>query len=130
MCNVTRWNSELVMFLAFCLALKLKPGLQDQLNAFKKHGKVNREDLKSVKEVTLILESIKEATDEFQKDSETVSSVVPAIVDLTNKMEVFADPSNPNNKISVCHDFAKALLDSLKKRFAFVFEDRCYLVGM
>ena len=129
MCNTTRWNSDLALFNGFVKALKKAPGLQDQLNAFKKHGKVSREELRLIKELTFILEPFKEATDELQKDSETVGSLVPAIVDLKNKMTQFSDETDKPNPISACISFAKDLLDSLEKRFTFVFKDNCFLLG-
>jgi hypothetical protein len=129
MCNTTRWNSELSMLSGLSAALKKKPSLQDELIAFKKHGKLTKEDLRVVAELIRVLEPFKLATNLFQYDYETVGSVVPAIVDLQNKMNCFSDPTNPKNPISFCIDFAKDLSISLEKRFAFVFNDQSYLAG-
>lgn len=129
MCNLTRWNSDLTMLIALVKALKQAPWLQDQLNSFKRHGKLCPRALKILRELIFILRPVKEATDEFQKDAETVGSVIPAIEELKKKLKVFSDPINVNNPISVCESFAKALLDSLEKRFDYIYKDPFYVLG-
>lgn len=92
--NQTRWNSQYLMLSKFVEALELDPNLQLKLSAYKKHQKLGALETKMLKELILILEPFKEATDDFQADHESVGNAIPAYLDMRNKMSL-NDQRNP-----------------------------------
>lgn len=126
MANETRWNSQLAMVKTFSKAIEAEPKLQESLQAFKKHGKVTNRELKIIKELIIILEPFLDATDEWQRDFESIGSVIPAFCHIRNMMTEF---SKPVSRTSICRDVAKELLESLERRMDYVLYDTFYLLG-
>ena len=91
--NTTRWNSQLFML------MKLDEALTKD---------------RSLQEIIKRLQPFQEATDEFQRDSETVGSVIPAFLDLRYKME---ELSRPSGCISHHREIAAILLKSFENMF-------------
>lgn len=124
--NTTRWSSQFRMVLKFQEALEQDPTIQDSLAAFKVHGKFSYRELKIVKELISILQPFQETTDEWQRDSETIGTVIPAYLHMKNTLNGFV---RPGSLVSICKDFAKALLNSLDRRFEYVLGDTYYVLG-
>ena len=84
----------------------------------------------TLKELVLILEPFQEATDDLQADYETIGNVIPAYLDLLNKVSltreeddgtVINNPKSPlAGKIHHCADLAGALKISLETSMSFV----------
>ncbi len=51
-----------------------------------KHGKLEPIAIKIISELIIFLEMFQEASDDFQTDSETVRNVIPAYLDMVNKI--------------------------------------------
>ena len=93
----------------------------------------------TLKELVLILEPFQEATDDLQADYETIGNVIPAYLDLLNKVSltreeddgtVINNPKSPlAGKIHHCADLAGALKISLETRMSFVLKDTFYVLG-
>ena len=138
--NATRWDSQLKAFRSIVDALDKDPQLQSKLNATtKKHAKLSLLEIKRLKEVILILTPFKEATDDFQGDYETAGIVVPAYLDLLNKMTLEIVDSNGATilnpvcplagKITLCKALANDLKSSLVKRLGSVLHETVFVVG-
>ncbi|KZS20677.1 Uncharacterized protein APZ42_012597 [Daphnia magna] len=69
-------------------AFKKNPTLQGKFNATKKYGKLPVTELKTLKELVTVLETFKEATDEFQEDYETVGVVTSAYIDMLTQVSL------------------------------------------
>lgn len=124
--NATRWNSQLFMLIKLDEALKKDPQIQEKLGACKNHGSFSALEIKLLREVIKLLKPFQEATDEMQKDSETIGSVVPAYLDLRNKMQDF---SKAGGYITHNKEVAATLRKSLETRLSYVLEDTYYLLG-
>jgi hypothetical protein len=89
--------------------------------------------------LVLILEPFQEATDDLQADYETLGNVIPAYLDLLNKVSLTREEdegtliNNPKSplagKIHHCADLAEALKKSLESRMSFVLQDTFYVLG-
>ena len=107
--NQTRWNSQ-YLIKKFLNALDKDSQIQNKLKACEKHSKMSALVVKVLREVVIILQPFTEATDDFQADYESVGLVIPAYLDMKNKMSV-TDSSCPiAGKIHYCADVADALL--------------------
>ena len=127
--NQTRWNSQFLMITKFLNALDKDSQIQNKLKAFEKHSKMSALEIKVLREVVIILQPFTEATDEFQADYESVGLVIPAYLDMKNKMSV-TDSSCPiAGKIHYCADVADALLTSLETCLSYVLSDTFYVLG-
>lgn len=127
--NQTRWNSQYLMLSKFVEALELDPTLQLRLGAYKKHKKLGALEMKMLKELILILEPFKEATEDFQADYESVGNVIPAYLDMRNKMSL-NDQRNPLlGKIHHLREVTTALHSSLEKRLHYIVTDSFYVLG-
>lgn len=115
-----------MMIKKFVKVLELAPVLQDNLTCFQKIGKINQKELKILKEVIMILQPFLEATDEWQRDTESIGSVIPAYCHLKN---VLQDYSKPVSNVTYCKAFAKTLLASLEKRLSYVLSDTFYILA-
>ena len=71
-------------------------------------------ELKYIKEIIKMLQPFREVTDELQRDSETVGSIIPAFLDLRYKME---ELSRPSGCISHHREIAAILLKSFENMF-------------
>ncbi|KZS04934.1 Uncharacterized protein APZ42_032015 [Daphnia magna] len=137
--NVTRWNSELYSVRSVIKAVDTDPQLQNRLNATTiKHPKLSPLEIKQLKEVVLVLTPFQEATDDFQGDNETIGTVVPAFIDLLNKVTLTIEsrgktelnPVSPfAGKINYCKTFVDALRTSLETRFSSILNDSVYVTG-
>ena len=76
--NATRWNSQLIMIDTFLKVLDKDSTIQDALSAFQVHGKFDFRDIKVIRELVMVLKPFQEATDEWQKDFQSVGTVIPA----------------------------------------------------
>ena len=117
----------------------IAPELNGNLNATKKHGKLEPLEIKMIRELILILEMFEEASDDFQADYETVGNVIPAYLDMSNKLSITMDRNgvdvpNPKSplcgKINHCKAVAKGLLTSLNSRFSFVLMETTFVLGI
>lgn len=136
--NITRWNSQCKMIRSVVNAFEKDPMLPNRLNATKKNPKLTAMDIKILKEILLILEPFEEVTDNFQADFETIGSVVPAYIDLLNKVTlttesrgtVILNPLSPlAGKISHCKNLAATFKLSLEKRLSFVLHSTSFVLG-
>ena len=126
MANDTRWNSQLTMISAFNKALGKDPYIQDYLSASKVHGTLYNRDLKMLEELILGLQPFQEATDEWQRDSQSVCTVIPAFLHMKNMLSEFI---SPGSNVSICKEFWKVLKESLDRRLKYVLNDTYYLLG-
>lgn len=110
----------------FLKALDKDSTIQDALSAFQVHGKFSFREIKIIRELIMVLKPFQEATDEWQKDFQSVGTVIPAYLHMKNTLNEFI---KPGSTVSVCKDFAKALYQSLEKRFSYVLQDTYYLLG-
>lgn len=124
--NATRWNSQLKMMTDLLRALEKDSTIQDQLSAFKTHGVFLSFELKIIKELVMILQPFLEATDEWQRDFQSVGSVIPAYLHMRNTLVTFC---KPGSGVVRCKSFAQDLLDSLDRRSNYVLSDTYYLLG-
>lgn len=138
--NATRWNSLLFSLQSLVKALDADPQIQSRLNATKDNKrKLSAVDIKILKEIILILIPFQEATDELQGDYETIGSVIPVYLDLSNKVSLTSFNVNGNfvlnpdcplaGKISHCKGLVEALKASLHKRLSYVLNDTVYILG-
>ncbi len=138
--NDTRWNSQLYSMQSFVRALDIDPTLQNRLNATtKKHRKLTSVELNILKELILLLQPFEEASDDYQADYESTGSVIPAYLDLVNKVTltiktasgaVLPNPLSPfTGKVTHCKAVATALQDALQTRMAYVMNDAVYVLG-
>lgn len=118
--NVTRWNSQYNSIKGFLRILEIDPLIQTKLNAPKeKSNRLTNRMIWILKELVLILEPFQEATDDLQADYETLGNVIPAYLDLLNKVSLSSEEedeiiiNNPKcplaGKIFHCADLADAL---------------------
>lgn len=91
------------------------------------HGKFSSNELKIVKELVTILKLFQEATDEWQRDSESIGTVISAYLDMRNTL---IELVKPGSLVVICKEFARTLLQSLKRRLDYVLSDTYYLLGM
>lgn len=130
--NATRWSSQHNMISIFLNAMEIDPSLPTKLNAFHKlkpEQKLTPTDIKILKELVLLLEPFKEATDELQADYETLGCVIPAYLDMLNKVSFSESQSPLAGKIVYCKEVARALKKSLVDRLAYVLCDEFYILG-
>ena len=73
-----------------------------------------------------MLQPFREVTDELQRDSETVGSIIPAFLDLRYKIE---ELSRPSGCIPHHREIAVILLKSLETRLEYVLDDGFFLLG-
>ena len=125
--NDTRWNTQLLMMVTFMEALEKDPHIQEHLSAFKSHGVMNRKEIRIIKELIEILKPFAEATDEWQKDFQSVGTVIPGYLHLKYGLTA---QSQPGSSIKICKAFAGSLLNSLDRRFPYVLHDTYYLMGI
>jgi len=125
--NTTRWNSQLKMIIDFLKALEKDPNLPEHLSAFKTHGTFTFHELKILRELVMILQPFQEATDEWQRDFQSVGTVIPAYLHMRNTLASFC---RPGSVVAHCKPFAKDLMDSLDRRFEYVLSDTYYLLGI
>jgi hypothetical protein len=136
--NATRWNSQYYMLVILLRVFDIAPELNGKLNATKKHGKLEPFEIKIIRELILILEMFEEASDDFQADYETVGNVIPAYLDMVNKLSITVErngtevpnPKSPlTGKITNFKAVAKGLLASLTSRFCYVLMDSSFVLG-
>lgn len=140
--NLTRWNSQYYSIKCFLRVLEIYPLIQTKLNATKeKSSRLTNRMIGILKELVLILEPFQEATDDLQADYETLGNVIPAYLDLLNKVSLSMASeeeegtfiNNPKcplaGKIVYCTDLADALKNSLKSRMSHVLKDTYYVLG-
>ncbi|KZR97840.1 Uncharacterized protein APZ42_007061 [Daphnia magna] len=138
--NVTRWNSQYYSIKGFLRILEIDPLIQTKLNATKeKSNRLTNKMIGILKELVLILEPFQGATDDLQADYETLGNVIPAYLDLLNKVSLSSEEedgtiiNNPNcpfaSKIFHCADLVDALKKSLKSRMSYVLQDTYYVSG-
>ena len=108
-------------------AFKQDSSLQDKLEACKRHGKLTTTELKILEEIITILQTFIDATDEWQRDSESIGSVIPAYCHMRNTL---LDCTRVGSKVTTCKKFAKTLLNSLETRLAYVLTDTFYILGI
>ena len=125
--NATRWNSQWLQLKIFNQALTKDPSLQSKLHAFIKHGTVSQQELKLSMDLVICLETIKDATDEWQRDSESIGSVIPGYCDIRNNLLQFR--RSMVNRANTCRDLANTLVQSLERRLGYIFTDTLYLLG-
>ncbi|KZS07363.1 putative Zinc finger BED domain-containing protein 4 [Daphnia magna] len=138
--NATRWNSQYYAIKGLLRIYEIDPLIQTKLNATqdKSHCLTSRM-IAILKELVLILEPFQEATDDLQADYELLGNVIPAYLDLINKVSltreeddgtVIKNPKSPlAGKIHHCTDLAEALKKSLESRMSFVLQDTFYVLG-
>ncbi len=126
MANTTRWNSQLKMIMDFLKALEKDPNIQEHLSAFKTNGVFTYREVKILKEIVMILQPFQEATDEWQRDFQSVGTVIPAYLHMRNTLSDFI---RPGSVVVHCKSFAKDLMESLDRRFEYVLTDTYYLLG-
>lgn len=138
--NETRWNSQLYSMQSFVRALDVDPTLQNRLNATtKKHRKLTSMELNILKELILLLQPFEEASDDYQADYESTGTVIPAYLDLVNKVTltvkssggaVIPNPLSPfTGRVTHCKAVATALQDALQTRMSSVLTDAIYVLG-
>lgn len=120
-------------------AVDTDPKLQNRLNATtKKHPKLSSLEIKQLKEVVMVFPPFQETTDDFQGDNETIGTVVPAFIDLLNKVTLTIkskgktelNPVSPfAGKINYCKTFVDALRTSLETRFSSILNESVYVTG-
>ena len=115
------------MFKATATAFKQDSSLQDKLEACKRHGELTTTELKILEEIITILQPFIDATDEWQRDSESIGSVIPAYCHMRNTL---LDCTRVGSKVTTCKKFAKTLLNSLETRLAYVLTDTFYILGI
>jgi len=96
-------------------------------------------ELNILKELILLLQPFEEASDDYQADYESTGSVIPAYLDLVNKVTltiktasgaVLPNPLSPfTGKVTHCKAVATALQDALQTRMAYVMNDAVYVLG-
>lgn len=123
--NATRWNSQVRMISQFFKAMEIDPDLPNKLNAMKKFN-IDSIDMKTLKVLMLLLIPFRQATDEWQKEHETLGSVIPSYCDMVNKLKELVKPRGP---IVHCILVAKELLRSLESRLSYVLQDSYYIIG-
>ena len=126
--NATRWNSQFSQLLLFSKALETNSAIQSStgLKAFQKHGSLSVRETKLIKEVILVLQPFKDATDAFQKEHESVGEVIPGYQHMVNTM---SDLTKNNSKLTHCKELARSLLTSLQTRLSYVLQDIVYVLG-
>lgn len=131
MMNNTRWNSQYQLIEKLIQAIEICSSLQEKLNACKKHGSLSQNQIKMLKELLLLLGPIKQATDAFQKANETIGLVIPAYLDVSNRVTL--DPKlNPDcGSITSkeCNTFAEALKTSIVERMDSCLKDYFFVIG-
>lgn len=129
MLNQTRWSSQYGMIKGSLEAMDKDPNIQSKLNSCAVHGSLTAIQIKSLRELVILLGPFKIAMDAFQKEPETIGLVIPFYLDLVNKCSL--DPQvNPDARsINSCKTVAKALQKSLKTRLNYVLNDSLYLIG-
>ena len=130
MMNLTRWNSQYGMVKYSMDAMERDPNLQSKLNSCSTHGSLSAIQLKCLRELVILLGPFKNATDAFQKDSETVGLVIQFYLDLLNQCNMDPKVNLDARNISSCKSVAEALRASLQKRLNFVLKDSLYVIGM
>ena len=125
--NTTRWNSQLKMIADFLRAIDKDSSIQEHLSAFKTNGAFSFHELKILKELVMILQPFQEATDEWQRDFQSVGTVIPAYLHMRNTLAGFC---RPGSVVVYCKPFAKDLMESLDRRFEYVLSDTHYLLGI
>ncbi|XP_045027119.1 uncharacterized protein LOC116919331 [Daphnia magna] len=109
MLNQTRWSSQYGMIKGSLEAMDKDPNIQSKLNSCAVHGSLTAIQIKSLRELVILLGPFKIAMDAFQKEPETIGLVIPFYLDLVNKCSL--DPQ------------------SLKTRLNYVLNDSLYLIG-
>ena len=138
--NATRWNPQYYAIKGLLRILEIDPLIQNKLNVTKdKSHRLTSRMIAILKELVLILEPFQEATDDLQADYETLGNVIPAYLDLLNKVSLTREEddrtaiNNPKSplagKILHCADLAEALKKSLESRMSFVLQDTFYVLG-
>lgn len=95
-------------------------------------------EIKILKELLLILHPFEEASDDYQADYESIGSVIPAFLDMLNKVtltkesdgETIQNPLSPlAGKISSCKALADSLKESLERRMSHLLKGTYYVLG-
>ncbi|KZR96812.1 Uncharacterized protein APZ42_008639, partial [Daphnia magna] len=85
MLNQTRWSSQYGMIKGSLEAMDKDPNIQSKLNSCAVHGSLTAIQIKSLRELVILLGPFKIAMDAFQKEPETIGLVIPFYLDLVNK---------------------------------------------
>jgi hypothetical protein len=129
--NATRWNSQYLMISKLVEAFEKDPELQNKLRSVKKHGKFSAIELKILKELVFLLQPFDLATKELQGNFETVGGVIPAYLDIKNKLtkSVGISRNSSSSQMLYCKKIAEALLSSLVTRLSYVLNDTYFILG-
>ncbi|XP_045027125.1 uncharacterized protein LOC116919335 [Daphnia magna] len=129
MLNQTRWSSQYGMIKGSLEAMDKDPNIQSKLNSCAVHGSLTAIQIKSLRELVILLGPFKIAMDAFQKEPETIGLVIPFYLDLVNKCSLYPQVNPDARSINSCKTVAKALQKSLKTRLNYVLNDSLYLIG-
>jgi len=129
--NATRWNSQYLMISKLVEAFEKDPELQNKLRSVKKYGKFSAIELKILKELVFLLQPFDLATKELQGNFETVGGVIPAYLDIKNKLtkSVGISRNSSSSQMLYCKKIAEALLSSLVTRLSYVLNDTYFILG-
>ncbi|KZS04650.1 Uncharacterized protein APZ42_032361 [Daphnia magna] len=129
MLNQTRWSSQYGMIKGSLEAMDKDPNIQSKLNSCAVHGSLTAIQIKSLRELVILLGPFKIATDAFQKEHETIGLVIPFYLDLVNKCSLDPQVNPEARSINSCKTVAEALQKSLKTRLNYFLNDSLYLIG-